>query len=191
MLKLVPKAMEEILKEGNTVKFVGNFTDSVRDGDCFTIERTVQVTYEISVILPPADSTMIDLNQLGLYPESEKTLYEILVGLKGGKEMLIYPQIPAGKYIWRLEKSTIVPNVASEELRYLGEISVDDSPYTDPRLRIHTIKDLEPLVFIVYNDASDYEKIVLKFIVNKCRIKRIDTAGKADREIIHYDLLRW
>ncbi len=191
MIKLVPESLKKLLREGYVVKFIGDFTDSVKSGDTFIVERTVQVNYEISVILPPADTTTLDLSYLGLYPESEKTLYEILVGLKGGKDILIYPQIPVGKYLWRLEKSLMTPNPAVESLRYLGKISVGDSPYNDPRLRIHTIKDLEPMIFRIYNDGSDYEKIVLKFLVNKCRIERTTYSEKIMREILHFDLLRW
>ena len=191
MIKIVANAFKEMLKENDTVKFIGDFTDSIKSGDTFIVERTAQVNYEISIILPPTDTTTIDLTEVGLYPESEKTLYEILVGLKGGKDILIYPQIPAGKYVWRLEKSLMTPNPSRENLRYLGEISVDDSPYNDPRLRIHTIKDLEPLLFVLYNDGSDYEKLVMKFFVNKCKIEKIEGIAEVTRKILHFDLLRW
>jgi len=178
------------------VKFTGaDFTDFVREGDTFRIERTQQIVYEQTLILPSSDYTQIDLNDIGLYPTNINTLYEILVGLKGGKDILIYPQVPAGKYFARLEESELFPNFATPQLRYIGFIDAKTTPVDEPKLRIHTVKDLEPIIFILYNDGSDYEKLVMKFLINRCRLVRL-SAEEAEqievyREIQHYEALTW
>jgi len=200
MLKLFTETPEFLLPR-QYVKFTGaDFTDEVRENDMFVVERTQQVVYEQTFILPAGDYTQLDLSSetttsLGLYPTNPKTLYEILVGLKGGKDVLIYPQIPAGKYFARLEKSELFPNFAVEALRYLGIYDVETTPYDEPKLRLHTVKDLEPLIFILYNDGSDYEKLIMKFTVNKCLMERVpeEEVEKITvyREIQHFEALRW
>jgi len=200
MLKLFTETPELLLPRQH-VKFTGeDFTDYIRKNDMFRIERTQQIVYEQSLIIPASDYTQLDLSSetttsLGLYPTNIDTLYEILVGLKGGEDILIYPQIPAGKYFARLEKPELFPNPASDTLRYIGFIDVETTPYDEPKLRIHTVKDLEPLIFVVYNDGPDYEKLVMKFIVNKCKMVRLSeeeaTRVEVYREIQHYEALRW
>jgi len=200
MLKLFTETPELLLPR-QYIKFTGaDFTDEVQENDMFVVERTQQVVYEQTFIIPSSDYTQLDLSSetttsLGLYPTNPKTLYEILVGLKGGKDILIYPQIPAGKYFARLEKPELFPNFAVVATRYLGIYDVETTPYDEPKLRLHTVKDLEPLVFIMYNDGSDYEKLVMKFLINKCMIDKVspEEAEKITvyREIQHYEALRW
>ena len=189
----------KLLQPGDYVKFVGkDFTDEVRAGEMFKITRVQQITYDYAVILPPSDTTLIDLSEesgIGLYPTNSNSLFEILVGLKGGKEMLLYIQIPAGKYLGRLEKAELYPNPVNPLLRYISPITVDDTPYTEPKLRIHTIKDFEPIIFQIYNDGSDYEKLVFHFLINRCYMERLtpEEAAKVEkyREILHYEYMRW
>lgn len=200
MIKLFTKTPDLLLPR-QYVKFVGeDFTDEVKEGEMFKITRTQQITFDYSVILPPGDFTTLDLSSegttsLGLYPTNPKTLYEILVGLKGGKDMLLYIQIPAGKYFARLEKAELYPNPAVPQLRYISPITVEDTPYNEPKLRIHTIKDIEPIVFQIYNDGPDYEKLVFHFLINRCFMERLTpeeiTKVEKYREIQHYEYLRW
>ena len=199
MIKLFTKTPER-LKENSYVRFVGaDFTDYVKEGDTFKITRTQQVVYEQAFIIPSSDYTQLDLSSetttsLGLYPTGLDTLYEVLIGFKGGKDILVYPQIPAGKYFARLEKPELFPNFAMTQLRYLGYYDVLTTPHDEPKLRIYTIKDLEPILFVVYNDGPDYEKIIMKFFVNKCLMERVkpEEVPMAEvREIIHYEALRW
>ena len=200
MIKIFTKTPDLLLPR-QYVKFTGeDFTDYIREGDMFKIVRTQQIVYEQSVIIPSGDYTQIDLSSetttsLGLYPMNLDTLYEILVGLKGGKDILIYMQIPAGKYFARLEKPELFPNPLTPQLRYIGFIDVETTPVDEPKLRIHTVKDLEPLIFVIYNDGPDYEKLVMKFIVNRCFMQRVppEEAAKIEvyREIQHYTALTW
>jgi len=199
MIKLFTET-PSLLQPRHYVKFTGkDFTDYIYEGDMFRIDKTQQIIYEQAIILPPGDYTQLDLSSetttsLGLYPTSIETLYEILVGLKGGKDMLIYIQVPAGKFFARLEKPELFPNPAVPQLRYISTIDVDATPYKEPKLRIHTVKDLEPIIFIVYNDGSDYEKLVFRFLVNKCKMIRVspEEATRVDvyREIEHYEAVR-
>lgn len=187
----------ELLKPGDYVKFIGRFTDYIKDGSTFKIERVQQITYELPVILPPNDATLLDMSNetttsLGLYPNNIDTLYEILLGLKGSKSILLYIQIPAGKYFARLEKPELFPNPLIPQLRYISPISCDVSPHTMPKLRIHAVKDLEPVILQLYNDLSDYAKVVLHFLINRCRIVEVPPEeAKVVREIWHYEKLRW
>lgn len=200
MIKLFTKTPELLLPR-QYVKFTGkDFTDYIREGDMFVVTRTKQIIYEYSIILPPNDYTMLDISSeattsLGLYPTSLESLYEILVGLKGGKDILLYIQVPAGRFFARLEKPELFPNPTIPMLKYLGFIDAETTPYNEPKLRLHTVKDFEPIIFLCYNDGSDYEKLVFKFIVNRCKIERVppEQAGKIDvyREIQHYEALRW
>jgi len=202
MIKMFTETPELLLPR-QYVKFIGegrDFTDNVKDGDMFRVTKTQQVLYEQAFILPPSNTTMLDLSSetatsLGLYPTSVETLYEILVGIKGGKDIIVYPQIPAGKFFARLEKAELTPVPQVPQLRYLGFVDVKATPIDKPKLRIHTIKDLEPLIFVLYNDGSDYEKIVFRFLVNKCKIKKLEPeeAKKVEiyREIHHFEALRW
>ena len=199
MIKLFTET-PSLLQPRHCVKFTGkDFTDYVREDDMFKINKTQQIIYEQAIILPPSDFVQLDLSSetttsLGLYPTSIETLYEILVGLKGGKDMLIYIQVPAGKFFARLEKPELFPNPTVPQLRYISTIDVDTTPYKEPKLRIHTIKDLEPVIFIVYNDGSDYEKLIFRFLINKCKITRVppEEAARIDvyREIEHYEAVR-
>lgn len=200
MIKLFTETPELLLPR-QYVKFTGaDFTDYIREGDTFRVVRTQQIVYEQAVIIPASDYTQLDLSSetttsLGLYPTSTNTLYEILVGLKGGKDILMYLQIPAGKFFARLEKPTLFPNPATAQLRYIGFIDVETTPVDKPKLRIHTVKDLEPIIAVIYNDGSDYEKLVMKFIINRCQLERLspEEAAKVEvyREIQHYEALRW
>lgn len=200
MIKLFTKTPDLLLPR-QYVKFTGkDFTDEIKEGDMFKVVRTQQVSYEQSFILPPGDFTQIDLSSesatsLGLYPMSTDTLYEILVGIKASEDIITYIQVPAGKYFARLEKPELFPNPLTPQLRYIGHIDESKTPYKEPKLRIHTVKDLEPVVFQLYNDGSRYGKIVYTFLVNRCQIERIQAEEAATidvyREIQHYEALRW
>ncbi|MHA1288831.1 MAG: hypothetical protein ACTSPB_15675 [Candidatus Thorarchaeota archaeon] len=189
----------KLLQPGDCVKFVGqDFTDEIREGEMFRITRVQQITFDYSVIIPSGDFTQIDLSAetgIGLYPTNSKSLFEILVGLKGGKDMLLYIQIPAGKYLGRLEKAELYPDPAVPQLRYISPITADDTPVREPKLRIHTVKDFEPIIFQIYNDGSDYEKLVFHFLINRCYMERLTPEEAAEvekyREILHYEHMRW
>ena len=185
MLKLFEKT-PSLLLPGHVVKFEtakpgDNFSPNIKDGEYYRVVNTVQVPYKIAVILPGTDATELDMSNeastsINLYPTSTRTLYEILLGFEGDNTMYIYPEIPAGKYLLRLEESTMHPPTDLTTLteKYtLGAITPQDSPVDEPKLRIHTVKDMEPLYFRILNADLDYKKMPIYFLVNKCKIERL------------------
>lgn len=204
MIRLFTKT-PELLKEDDIVKFVrtdttsvgrSDFTDNIPANSTWRVEKVQQLTHDASVILPASDYTIIDMcnedTGFGLEPTSPHTLYEILVGLKGSNNVLVYLQIPSGKYFSRLEQPKMFPNPAVAANRYIGTYSVEDTPYTEPKLRVNMIKDFEPLIFIPYNDGSDYEKLVFHFLVNKCYLTKTSEPSTGEyRKIMHYESMRW
>ena len=180
-----------LLKEGDYVKFVSSdrrakFSPDVYAGATFKVTKTQRVVFDRAFIIPPNDYTELDLSNdgLGLYPERPTTLYEILIGLKGSKEMLIYIQIPAGKYLNRLEKSDLYPVPADPTRRYLGFIDLQASTIDEPKLLVYSLKDMESIIFQVYNDSSDYQKIIFRFLVNKCQIAPVKPEEAKEPKLI-------
>jgi len=199
-LATVSPPVPKILQEG----FYAHFSDQWPltlphvKGKTFQVEKTNQVPYDLSYIIPANDYRDVDLsNSAGgenIYPENTKTLYQILLGFKPGNYMVHF-YIPAGEYVHRLEQAGMVPNVASATLRYLGARKPEDSPYEDKRIFIYTVKDLEPVILRVFVDNGvDFEKCTLSLLVNKCYLKEItptsEQLAKA-LKIDYYSSLRW
>ena len=175
----------------------------------FRVLRIQQLGHEKHRIIGAGTSHDIDLSAElaehgGLYPDLPTSLYEILVGWKP-KQALMYPRLPTTDYVQKLEMTGWVPPAADKlptehELRYLGEFSGVDSPYDQPKLRIHTVKDMAALAFRFYADSPEDEKVVARFIINRCMIQEMryeeltEKEKAAVREIYHYSLVgagRW
>jgi len=200
-LATVSPGVPKILQEGYFVRFTDAWPDTLSDvkGRLFQIEKTNQVPYAITRIIPSGNYTDIDMSNAtggeNIYPENTKTLYETLIGFKPGN-YLIHFYIPAGEYMHRLEQTGMVPNVASATLRYLGARKPSDSPYDDKRIFSYSVKDLEPLILrVLVNSGIDYEKCVLGLLVNKCYLKHIATPtaeqSRLAKVIRYYSELRW
>jgi len=205
-LKPMPEAtvtpgVPKLLQEGFYVRFTDLWPDTLSEvkGKLFQIEKTNQVPYDISRIIPQSDYCDIDLsNSSGaenIYPENTKTLYETLIGFKPGN-YLVHFYIPAGEYLHRLEQTGMVPDVSSTTRKYLGARKPEDSPYDDKRIFSYSVKDLEPLILRTYVDTGiDYEKVVIGLLVNKCYLKQIlsPTAEqmRLAKVIQYYTELRW
>ena len=175
----------------------------------FRVTRVQQLGHEKHRIIASNTSHDIDLSgelaeHGGLYPDLPNSLFEILIGWKP-KQALMYPRLPTTDYFQKLEMTGWVPpsadNIATEhELRYVGEFSGEDSPYDQPKLRIHAVKDMAALALRFYADSPEDEKVVVKFTVNRCKVDEVrygDLTEKekaAVREIYHYSLVgagRW
>ena len=200
-LATVSPPVPKILQEGYFVRFTDMWPDTLSEvkGKLFQIEKTNQVPYDISRIIPQSDYCDIDLsNSSGaenIYPENTKTLYETLIGFKPGN-YLVHFYIPAGEYLHRLEQTGMVPDVSSTTRKYLGARKPEDSPYDDKRIFSYSVKDLEPLILRTYVDTGiDYEKVVIGLLVNKCYLKQIlsPTAEqmRLAKVIQYYTELRW
>jgi len=68
------------------------------------------------------------------------------------------------------------PILPSAVLRYLGAYDEISTPYANPRLRLHVVKDQEPMILRIYNDSFESDKIVLRALVNKCKLAEISEA---------------
>lgn len=204
-LKPMPEAtvspgVPKLLQEGFYVRFTDQWPLTLPHvkGKCFQVDKTNQVPYDITRIIPGGNYCDVDMSNAtggeNIYPENTKTLYESILGFKPGN-YLVHFYIPAGEYVHRLEQAGMVPNVASATLRYLGARKPEDSPYDDKRIFIYSVKDLEPLILRLLVDTGvDYCKIVIGLLVNKCYLKEITpTSEQLSRAkvIRYYPELRW
>ena len=199
-LATVSPPISRLLQEGFYVRFTDQWPLTLPHvkGKFFQVEKTNQVPYDITRIIPGGNYTDIDLSNAtggeNIYPENTKTLYETILGFKPGN-YLVHFYIPAGEYVHRLEQAGMVPNVASATLRYLGARKPEDSPYDDKRIFMYSVKDLEPLILrLLVDNGVLWEKMVLGIVVNKCYLKQITpTAEQLARakKIDYYTELRW
>ena len=191
----------ELLKVGNLVKFVGDFTDNIPDGTIVEVQNAVVVNFRKGFIIPPNDRIEILLDNstkgLNLYPTQDDTLYEILMGFKADGSFLMYPQFPAGHYIYRLQESTMYPDTDANDYRkYVGAFKPEDSPIDKPKLRTYTLKNLEPLILEISNEGSDYGKLIIDFTINKVQFRKVPLAELEGyeivyREVLHPELMEW
>lgn len=204
-LKPMPEAtvtpgVPKLLQEGYFVRFTDAWPLTLPHvkGKTFQVERTTQVPYDITRIIPGGNYCDVDMSNAtggeNIYPENTKTLYETILGFKPGN-YLVHFYIPAGEYMHRLEQAGMVPNVASATLRYLGARKPEDSPYDDKRIFIYSVKDLEPLILrLLVDNGVAWEKMVLVLVVNKCYLKQITPTAeqlKLAKKIDYYTELRW
>ena len=78
-----------LLKEDNYVLFRGKLFPEHVANKIFKIGFTQQIPRYISKFIAKAKYVDIDLKEVGLYPESTNTLYELRFGMKGN--VLLYP----------------------------------------------------------------------------------------------------
>jgi len=189
----------ELLQPGHFVKFESDremFCGSHIPANSFwKVTITQQVTFTRSFIIPPGERKTIPwdnnadyTNYMNLYPESLNTLYEILVGLKGGENILIYPIIPSDHYINKLESPYLEIRVEDEIKRQVSPLRVYDSPVKEPKLLVWTVKDMETFYTRFYNEGSDFEKLIMHFIVNRCKIEQITFEPERYKIIQDYTL---
>ncbi|MBU0778343.1 hypothetical protein KKH23_09310 [Patescibacteria group bacterium] len=196
----VGATLPKLLQEGYYVRFTDQWPLTLPHvkGKTFQVEKTNQVPYDITRIIPGGNYTDVDMSNAtggeNIYPENTKTLYETILGFKPGN-YLVHFYIPAGEYVHRLEQAGMVPNVASATLRYLGARKPEDSPYDDKRIFTYSVKDLEPLILrLLVDNGVAWEKMVLGLVVNKCYLKQITpTAEQLARAKVvrYYPELRW
>jgi len=199
-LATVSPPISRLLQEGFYVRFTDQWPLTLPHvkGKTFQIEKTNQVPYDITRIIPGGNYTDVDMSNAtggeNIYPENTKTLYETILGFKPGN-YLVHFYIPAGEYVHRLEQAGMVPNVASATLRYLGARKPEDSPYDDKRIFMYSVKDLEPLILrLLVDNGVLWEKMVLGLVVNKCYLKQITPTSEQlarAKKIDYYTELRW
>jgi len=195
IIGIVPEAWKKLLEPRHIVRFVGSHPEYWQErvaGKYFRIMLTQQIVYDRAYILGAgATSAAIDISDdnaaigdLGLYPDNSMTLYEILVGMKSTSgSMLCYPRYPPNEWFITLEEGGFIPNVASNNLRYLGPWSEEITPYDRPQVRLHTIKEEESIGIMLYNDTDVFNKVVLGWVVNRCLLKHVNKEELSDNEL--------
>lgn len=195
-----------LLRESHLLRFAGNWPAAKKD-KWFMVDRSYQIKYDVSRIVSSGDSQdlrfeaasgsdSVGANNLALVPKAEDTVYELLVGIKGN--VLVYPRY-YDRYLLSLEgASGIGPDVTDAEQRYLGFYDEMDSPFEAPRLREYVVAAQETPVVRLYNDHSQAERVVLRFIVNRCRILVVDNPASLPdvernrtRVAKYHDLTAW
>jgi len=162
----------------------------------FRIDYSRVVPVRAGYILDAGESVEVDYSddtEVMLYPRNDMTLYEILHGIYG-PGIHVYPKFPSTEYFLRLEESNgyVNPNVG--EHRYLGEYTDIQIPYGEGRLRIHTVKDVEPIVMEIYNDNDQVQKAITLLYVNMCLLRPIPEPSDEDinraRRLWHPDIIK-
>jgi len=203
VFEILKNVTPQPLKVGDVIQFVyvdeKEFTSSIKHGDKFLVKKTVMIPFSRGWIIPPEDYIGLDFSNsdsgLKLYPTSEDTIYEIFIGFRGHKTFLVFPVIPAGNFVLRLQESSMYPDLDNDITRYLGALKPYESPAEEPKFRVYGIKDFEPFYLYIYNDSDDYRKIILDFSINMVEVERLKGAEAEKyaptRYVYHYDLLRW
>lgn len=177
----------KLLQAGFLVRFtnVAYWPDHVR-GKTFKILQKQETAYVISCIIPGGDYIDINLSnqEAGekLYPIADDRLTELVIGFKPG-EYIIEPRYPANRAIYRLDYATMEPNIADEDLRWLGAWKPEDSPAEDPRIHLFLVKGENPIYLRAYVLASvDYDKVVIPLLCNRMGIEEIKAPSKEQLE---------
>ncbi len=123
------------------------------------------------VSLQPNDYDDFDMDDdLGLYPDSVETLYEIGLGIDNGRG-IVYPRLPSNTYYNYLEKSGFIPADDLSSNKYIGGYTERHLPISEPKLlKFYTLKDMDTINLRVFNDTAEDQKIVLDFTVNRIHI---------------------
>ena len=167
-----------LLREGHFVFFDGGWApESHKDQQWFQVQRAQQIKLDIPRIVTAGSSIDLDFGapsgggigdtNLSLLPTKSDTLYEMLLGLKGLP--LAYPMYN-NSYFQKLEVTNVTPDTSDRNLRYLGFYDELDSPFEAPRLREYVVKDQQPPVLRLYNDQTLDEVLIIRFIINRCRL---------------------
>lgn len=186
MIELEPKAWEKILLEKMVVHFTGDFPDRVAE-KYFRVKRTQEIPHDRAFIIAPGSSHDFDLSDedaTGLYPTKERSLYEILIGVKSTSgSMLLYPRFPINEYWMSLEEGGWTVDLTSDKYRYIGPFSEKLTPPDKPQLRYHTVKDLQDTGLRIYNDGPADDKAVLEMVINRCLLEEVKKEELTEKEI--------
>jgi len=186
---------EPFLKPRQFVYFTESWNVDHVKGKFFKVVQTQQITYEKVYIIDKQKHTTLTLDEdSGLLPERVNTLYEMYIGMKGN--VLMYVRWPSTDYFARLEKAEFVPPEPDQlatltDRRYIAYLDETITPYHQPRYREYTIKDMEPIQLVLYNDSVKPEKVVLRFLINRCKIEEIGERPVIYRTIFFYTDFKW
>ena len=102
------------------------------------------------------------------------------MGLKGLP--LVYPMYN-NTFFQKLEVTNVVPDTGDRNLRYLGFYDELDSPFEAPHLREHVVKDQQPPVLRLYNDNTLDEVLIIRFIINRCKLGEVSPPSDDVRRV--------
>lgn len=194
-----------LLRTGHVVHFSEKWAKEWA-GKWFKVLLGQPISYDVTKIVAPGSGNTYDLDfgapaagdvsatYLSLLPTSPHTVYEILMGIKG--LVAIYPRYN-NSYWLKLETALCVPDPTDSRRKFLGAYRSIDSPYYEPRLRVHTIKDQTPPQLRLFNDFSMDESSIMRFIVNRCKVEEVyegaisEQERRVAREVKHFDIFTW
>jgi hypothetical protein len=181
---------EPFLKENYYVYFTKSWSKEYAD-KFFRVDSSVQIPYKINRIVAPGDTFSLDFSENGLMPEYVNTLYEIYCGFRG--YFLLMPKIPGNTPTLKLEASGFTPNLEDDNMRYLGTYMPEDTPFDSPKLRIHTVRYMQSVVFDFYCDSIEPEKLRVNFLINRCKIVEVkkEEVKAPFRKIVYYKDWEW
>jgi len=188
----------KLIKKGTVIEFYNEnsdyYTESIRSGDRFLVKRTAPVNFKESIIIPGNSYIDIDFSNsntgLKLYPTNKRTIYQVLISfIYDDNTIAILPMIPLGSYLFRLEDSTMYPEITDPIRVNIGAIYPSDSKY--PNYNISTIfnEDLEPFYLRLVNTCNEDVKLTFKFIINKLYVEK--TNETPNMIVDHYTMFRW
>jgi len=146
----------------------------------------------------PSPDTPVSIDpddDIHLQPRYYSTIYQARIGLS--PDWLCYIRWPTNEYRGALEEPNYAP-VPTEgtDRRYIGFIDSSQSPISDRdhpeyamRFEQFFIRDWMPEYHAYVNSITNYAKLIMRFLVNKCSIRAVtDTTirGKLDRKEIPY-----
>lgn len=180
------KPEDTLLQKGAWIKFSNAWQINGQKvaGKSFVVaNQPVLVKYPISRIIPGNDFIDIDLSNQTmptpgvpgtqqLYPMQENVLYQIFVGFKKGHYFI--PTYIAGTPTYSLASSYLTSPILTDGRRYLGAKNYEDSPEESPLWSFFAIMNMPSIILRLFADVGiDFEKVVLTFNINKCRIQEI------------------
>lgn len=180
------------LKPREIVYFTESWPDDSIADKYFEVVKNQIVKRDVWKLIAAGSIVNIDLDETnGWLPNTKLAMFEINLSMKG--EVLLYPMWPATDYYFRLERAEFKPDYGSDINRYIGFLDEDDIPFdqTGSILKIYTVKDMDYIRLRLYNDSVDDEKAVLRFMVNRCKLKPLTEKPKIFRTIFHYKDMVW
>jgi hypothetical protein len=138
----------------------------------------------------PDEAYLLDPDDnIHLQPRYYSTIYQARIGLS--PDWQLYIQWPSQSYRLGLEEPNYNPVPTERTDRgYIGFIDSTQSPIKHPidpdqamRFEMFFVRDWMPVFYAYVNSITDYAKLIMRFLVNKCTIQAItDEAIRAKLE---------
>jgi len=180
-----------LLVQDDRVEFSPSWPSEIeQSGKYYRVHKQQVVNFDKFWIIDSDNTYDFRIDEdTGLLPTEENTLYQVLISIKGN--VMLFPQWPEGKYVNQLQKVGYRPFPSKVDKRYLGGYDSTDSPYGDPHLVEFLVKGMNPIVYRFYNDSIVPEKVVVRFKINKIKLKEISERREPIREIYFVDDYQW